>query len=185
MDPRQYFEKRIKNNDSVLSRLKQVSFILSMSRLMVFLAMVLIIYIFWGNTAVVASTFALGFGSFLFMVSRYVDVRNKKDFHQRIKDINVLELKALDGDYSEFDAGSEFLNDDHPFNKDIDLFGSGSIFQRINRSGTGNGKRRLAEILNSNDTDEISEKQKAINELKESADWRQDYQVTASMIQKW
>ena len=182
MNPREYFENRIKKNESHLSRLKQVSFALSMSRLLVFVLTASVVYLFWGNNIVVASSLVIGIAGFLFLVSRYTDVKNKRDYHQKLNDLNELELKALDGDYNDFADGSEFLENDHPYNRDIDLFGEGSLFQRINRAGTIGGKRELAELLNSNDISNINEKQKAVQELRDMPDWRQNYQVTASMV---
>ena len=182
MDPRNYFELRLQRNENRLSTLKQTSFILSMSRLLVFLITAAMVYLFWGNNAVVAISFVLGFAGFLFLVARYTDVRNKRNFHQELKALNELELEVLNGDLSGLEDGAEFLDDDHPYNRDIDLFGPGSLFQMVNRTGTENGKKKLADLLNANEIDDIPEKQRAIRELRDIPDWRQDYQVTASMI---
>lgn len=182
MDPREYFALRIRENESDLKRLNRIAFLLSLSRLAIFLAAVLTIYFYFNNTAVVAISLVVGLAGFLFLVSRYSDVKNQRDFHQKIKDLNLLELKALDGDHSHFEDGAEFLDNDHPYNRDIDLFGEGSLFQRLNRTGTKSGKKKLAQLLNANDISEITEKQAATVEMRDNSDWRQDFQVTAAVI---
>lgn len=183
MDPQDYFQQALASNQSVLKRLKGLSLTLSMARLGVFLLSGFILYLFWGNSVVVASTLIVGIASFLFLVSRYADIKNKRIYHQKLQELNQKELKALGGDYSDFESGLEFLSSAHPFNQDIDLFGEGSLFQRMNRCGTLAGKKKLADILNSNDILNVEAKQKAIQELSQQPDWRQAYQLTASMIE--
>ena len=68
--------------------------------------------------------------------------------------------------------------------KDIDLFDEGSLFQHICRSETVNGEQILANWLNSNNIQDIEDKQITVKELANKADWRQNYQITASLIDK-
>ena len=75
------------------------------------------------------------------------------------------------------------MDDQHFYNQDIDLFGAGSIFQLINRTGTVKGREKLAEFLNANEIDNVKVRQEAIKELSEMAAWRQDFQTTAELIE--
>ncbi|UKN01789.1 DNA mismatch repair protein MutS [Paracrocinitomix mangrovi] len=183
MEAAEYFQNRIKTISQSLSRLKKTSLLLSLLRLVVFVSAVLIAYFFWGNTTIVAVSLITGFGGFLFLVARYTDIKHKRDFHKKLVELNEAELKSLNRNHEDFDGGKEFLNGDHFFNSDIDLFGRGSIFQLLNRAGTENGKKTLANLLNSNDIDNIHKKQEAIKELAIISNWRQNFQVTASMIE--
>lgn len=182
--PLSYFQERISSNEQALSSLKRKAFILSMLRLLVFLSMILGVYLFWGNTAVIAGILVIGLGGFLFLVSRYTDVKKKRDYHQRIKDLNEAEIKGLNGDHSSFSSGEEYLSAEHYYNQDIDLFGVGTIYPRIVRAGTKSGKNKLAELLNSNDCANIPQKQSAIQELSTLSDWRQSFFVHAGMIEQ-
>ncbi|MEX1002038.1 MAG: DNA mismatch repair protein MutS [Crocinitomicaceae bacterium] len=184
MDPRSYFETIISANQMRLNQLKRRALLLSMLRLIVFLIAVALMYFFWGNSWVIALTFVVGFGLFLFLVSKYTDVRQARDFHAGLKKINKEEIKVLEGDVSHLSGGSEYLEAEHHYNQDIDLFGEGSIFQMINRTGTKAGRDRLAKMLNSNEILQVKEKQEAIAELSKKIDWRQHYQVTASMVEE-
>jgi ABC-type branched-subunit amino acid transport system ATPase component len=182
MNPKSYFEKTLAANEVELKRIRKLSLLLSMLRLAVFLAVALIVYFFLDNSVVIATSIGLGVAVFLFLVSKYTDAKNKKAYHIKLKFLNQHELAALSGDYSNFRSGKVYIDDQHHFNQDIDLFGEGSFFQRINRTGTLNGQRKLAQLLNANDTDNITEKQSTVRELAAIPDWRQHYQVVASLI---
>ena len=54
------------------------------------------------------------------------------------------EIKALNGDFSYFKDGSQFIDKNHAYACDLDLFGQGSLFQMINRTTTYAGYKRLA-----------------------------------------
>jgi hypothetical protein len=90
-------------------------------------------------------------------------------------DINQMEINALHYDYSAFDPGSEFVNHDHPYTHDLDLFGKNSLFQCINRTATIFGKNRLADyFINAYQfKDNIPKRQAAIRELSGNLDFRQ------------
>ncbi|MCB9222900.1 MAG: DNA mismatch repair protein MutS [Crocinitomicaceae bacterium] len=182
MEAKSYFQDRLHKNEVELKRISKLSLLLSMMRLAVFLVVAAIVYFFWGNAMVMASSIVVGIALFLLLVSRYTDAKAQKAYHAALKKLNEDELKALEGNFSMFQNGKEFLFDAHHFNQDIDLFGDGSFFQRINRTGTQKGKEKLAQLLNANDVEHIEEKQRAVKELAEMADWRQNYQVTASLM---
>jgi DNA mismatch repair ATPase MutS len=74
------------------------------------------------------------------------------------------------------------VNPAHFYSNDIDLFGIGSFFQFANRTSTIDGKTALANILTENKTDDILEKQNAINELAEKVKWRQHFSALANLV---
>lgn len=155
---------------------------LSMARLLVFFLIFLAAYFSWGNTPFIALTCGLGIILFLVLVARYANVKNKQRYLQKLIEINVHEQQALDGNFSSFASGEEFIHESHYYNQDIDLFGNGSLFQRVDRTETGNGKRLLARWFNSNDTGHIHSKQEVHQELADKADWRQHYKASASLV---
>lgn len=57
------------------------------------------------------------------------------------------ELRALDHDFSDWPDGSEFVDSQHPYTGDLDIFGQHSLFQFINRTVTVIGHIRLADHL--------------------------------------
>lgn len=62
-------------------------------------------------------------------------------------EVNRQELAALDYDTSCFDAGEEFVDPAHLYAYDLDVFGTHSLFQYVNRTCTEPGKRLLANWL--------------------------------------
>jgi hypothetical protein len=97
----------------------------------------------------------------------------------RLRLICQNEIKAMDGDYSPFEPGEEYIDPDHSYSYDLDMFGRNSLFNCINRSVTIFGKNRLAQYLkNAYDfKDQISQRQTSICELSENIGFRQQMQL--------
>ena len=72
-------------------------------------------------------------------------------------------------------AGERFLDPDHPYAADLDLFGRGSLFQRISMARTRAGEALLASwLLAPSEIDAILHRQEAVAELKSDLDFRED-----------
>lgn len=84
------------------------------------------------------------------------------------------ELACLDGNYTPFADGAVYADIAHDYSYDLDIFGAGSLFNRICRTVTRSGSDRLAAMLAGPCTDRqnIEERQKAVTEIAAMADWR-------------
>ena len=124
--------------------------------------------------------------TFLWMVKKSAKIIEKKDHFKALTDLNQAELLALEGDYSAFEDGKEFLKREHPFLWDLDLFGQQSVFQFINRSFTHRGKNDLASFLSDllHDGESIRERQAAVQDLSERLEWRQHFQAMAMNLKQ-
>ena len=93
--------------------------------------------------------------------------------------INQNEIDVINGDFSKNNAGEEYIEFDHPYTYDLDIFGKNSLFQCINRTSTIYGKNRLADFLKNaySYSNEIIVRQQTINELKENIGFRQQLQL--------
>ncbi|MBK6952735.1 MAG: DNA mismatch repair protein MutS [Crocinitomicaceae bacterium] len=118
---------------------------------------------------------------FLILVSRYTDIRLKKNRSDLRISICEKELDGLIGDFSAFGNGLKFNNPQHPYSYDMDLFGDRSFFQSLNRTGTLESEALLASILTSNSTDGILEKQKVIQELVTKPEWCLEFRTHLAM----
>jgi len=98
-------------------------------------------------------------------------------YYQQLVKINQNEIRAINRNLSTFDPGNEFIDPHHDYSYDLDLFGTGSMFQFLNRTVTTRGKKHLASLLNKSQrsVSEITSKQEAIQELAEELDWRQNF----------
>ena len=184
MQAREFYTSNIQKGKIEISRLKKVLFQFSMLRLAIFLAIIGFSYLFRNSIGSVALIIASGITLFLLFVSKFTDAKNQREYFKRYVLINEIELKVLKGDISGLKTGKQFIFENHYYNQDIDLFDEGSLFQHICRSETASGERILANWLNSNDIQNIETKQAVVQELASKADWRQHYQITASLIDK-
>jgi len=76
--------------------------------------------------------------------------------------------------------GARFL-EGHPYARDLDLFGRGSLFERLNTARTEAGEVTLADWLRAGaPADDVRARQAAIAELRDRLDFREDVAVLAS-----
>ncbi|HEY0031019.1 MAG TPA: hypothetical protein VGC65_09695 [Bacteroidia bacterium] len=110
---------------------------------------------------------------FLFLLSKEIKLKRKTSFLKNLIQINEMEIRLINKDFSGIYEGSEFLNKQHNFISDLDIFGRRSIFQLLNRTSTFTGKTKLAQWLTSPflDKERILQRQAAIKELASKPDW--------------
>jgi len=76
--------------------------------------------------------------------------------------------------------GTEFLDKQHPYAIDLDIFGTGSLFELLNTAQTRAGRTTLAQwLLGGADHGEVAERQKAVDEMRTKLDLREDLAVQA------
>jgi len=101
-----------------------------------------------------------------------------------LKRINESEILREECNLEEFDTGHKFINQNHPYTSDLDIFGQHSIFQLVNRTTTESGMILLSEWLSEPAPNyEINDRQKAVKELSQKLDWRQDFQASGMHFQ--
>ena len=113
----------------------------------------------------------------LFFRRKYIDTQSE---------LLVNEQKGLDLDYQAFDGGSEFIEGEHSFSLDLDLFGNKSLYQAINRTVTVEGKKRLATWIKQplDQKSDIYQRQEAIQELSKQPEQFQSFYTNGKMTQE-
>ena len=160
-------------------------------RLLIFLAASIFSYILYKKDQYII-LFALDF-IFLVLFIGLAYVHSKLIERNRkvnlLKGINERAIDALEGKWREFeDKGEEYINKDHPYGADLDIFGKGSLFQWINNTTTPLGRKRLSDVLNGNisfDVHAIKQRQDAIKELALRLNWRQSFVVEGLMVKDY
>jgi hypothetical protein len=115
---------------------------------------------------------------------------------QRIVSFYELGLERLNGRWQGRGIpGDELRPANHPYASDLDLFGSGSLFELLCTARTGIGRAMLAKwLLNPANCSEIVERQIAVAELRENVDLQEDWasvggsaldQGRSSSIREW
>lgn len=159
-------EKAIKR----LSLFRLVSFLGSLV-LIIVLANERLLTVLW----IVVPLCVLGFA---LLLDRYNRVVDRKKNRTLLKEINKSELLKLKNKLSSFPNGQSHLKVDHAYINDLDVFGSHSLFQLLNRTTTESGSICLAKWLSESASKEvILERQQAIQELAPRLEWRQQLQV--------
>lgn len=115
--------------------------------------------------------------AFLVLLIRY-DLMNRRLYRaQRAVRFYDQGLARLAGRWPEAaDAGERFRDPRHLFADDLDLFGPGSLFQRLSIARTGPGEALLADWLKkpAPDVGELRSRQQAVAELRPRLDLRED-----------
>ncbi len=108
------------------------------------------------------------------------DLYRKRDRLQKVLKINEMGLKRCSGEWDEFrDSGEEFIDHDHAFSWDLDMFGKHSVYQWLCTCHTFYGRAFFAKSLQEQiiSVDNVLKKQSAIQELSGLLDWRQELEV--------
>lgn len=124
---------------------------------------------------------------YAYLVKRHEGLKRRLRHLQMLALINDWEIKSQQNNHSHFADGSEFVDSHHPYSFDLDIFGAGSLFQRINRTSTETGKDKLAHIFASplSSIEEVVSRQQTVEELNSKLDFRQHFQaIGLSSIEK-
>ncbi|MEO0471845.1 MAG: hypothetical protein AAF206_19625 [Bacteroidota bacterium] len=160
---------------------------LSYARLGVFVLFVaLAVFVFRIDFFLGMLVSVVGLGIFLYLVKQHVEVAAKRAHLQRLIGIAELEQKALAGDRSDFSDGKSFINSQHAYSFDLDIFGRASIFQAINRTATVKGKEKLAAWLQApfQDQSSILRQQEAIQDWSQQLGANLDFEATGAGLEE-
>lgn len=148
MDPEVYYRQQKDIYEKELAISVALSSRVAMGRLWVILAAVaLTVYIlsvggstlWWGVAALVVA--------FVVLVRQSIIIDERQQGTKLCLQLVNNELKAMDGDYSPFADGVRYINTQHPYSYDLDVFGKHSLYQMICRAVTSGGEDSLAAAL--------------------------------------
>ncbi len=120
---------------------------------------------------------------FIWMVTKHERIKAQLNYWESLVRINDNAICRLEGRWVEFpNAGERFINPEHRYSSDLDIFGQASLFQYINAATSLVGEERLAQMLSSPaGLPEIEQRQQALQELSSRLDWRQHFQATGML----
>lgn len=179
MNPENHYTERLSLTKGQLQQVKKQIFRISMLRLTLFIAGVAGIYFFFSQTPLLIVCICLTFLPFFILVKVHNRLFIRKEWLETQARIIQEELQALSGDYSSFEDGKEYVNPEHPYSFDLDIFGRRSLFQSINRTCTFFGKVRLAEWLQNHlhEKASIEKRQEMVREISEHTLFREQFRV--------
>lgn len=197
MNPENHYTERLSLTKGQLQQVKKQIFRISMLRLALFVAGVAGIYFFLSQTPLLIICICLTFLPLFILVKIHNRFFIRKEWLETQARIIQEELQALSGDYSSFEEGKEYVNPEHPYSFDLDIFGRRSLFQSINRTCTFFGKDRLAKWLQNHlhKKTSIEKRQEMVREISEHTLFREQFRVAglvhhgqssdAEKIQAW
>ena len=201
----EYYTDKMTGLDEVLqSRKAKVKYIITAEILLFVVAVAVAVVYLCGyvSVAVFIPAFCIALASFVGV--KVFDRQNSVaiDGMEARIDVYMQNIRYMEGDFSRFDDGKRYENPSHQYSFDMDIFGKGSLYNRLCRNVTTGGADRLAGILDSAACrtaaadrsvasqdkpssrcgtsvpalpSEIDRRQKAISELAEMEEWRIDF----------
>lgn len=197
MNPENHHTERLSLTEGQLQQVKKQIFRISMLRLALFIAGIAGIYFFFSQTPLLIVCICLTFLPLFILVKIHNRFFIRKEWLETQARIIQEELQALSGDYSSFEDGKEYVNPEHPYSFDLDIFGRRSLFQSVNRTCTFFGKNRLAKWLQNHlhEKASIEKRQEMVREISEHTLFREQFRVAglvhhgqssdAEKIQAW
>ncbi len=180
------YQENIKKYNIKTLRLKKVLNRISLLRLLIFVISSTILITLFSFSLITPVFIVLPISIICFDLilkhhNKIAYLRKHTSFLKRINESEILREKC---NLEEFDTGHKFINQNHPYTSDLDVFGQHSIFQLVNRTTTESGMILLSEWLSEPaSNNEIHNRQKAIKELSQKLEWRQDFQASGMHFQ--
>ncbi|WP_298708862.1 hypothetical protein [Chitinophaga sp.] len=185
MQTAQTYQQRIDEFRRLLDATERRLKSLGLMRLLCFLAIAFFGYQYFSNAFATAWLLAMGamVAGFVASLVQYQRAKDKQALYRALLSLNEKEWTLVTGKGADFEDGEDFIDDQHDFSGDLDVFGPSSLYQHINRTGTLTGRNRLAAWLKAplQSDAEIREVQGAVRELSGRIEFRQHFAAHAQL----
>lgn len=181
-----YYSDTIEAYTRRVESLKKQIHLLGSIRLALLVGMIAVLWLFKAEScSLLCGMIALFVIPFIALMVFHTKLYTRKSYAEALIRLCSNELKGLDYDFSTFDGAPEKSSSEHSFSLDLDVFGSRSLFQSINRTATLMGKEKLASwfIHPLTDKNDILKRQEAIRELESFTQLRQHFYVIGNLQQ--
>ena len=180
-DPKAEYERRLVLRRDRVEQLQHRHLVISNLRLALFVTCGVILWLALARSVLSAAWVlapAFAFGVLLVVHARLL---NRAERSRRAHRLYERGLARLEGRWVGIgNDGLRFLGD-HPYARDLDLFGRGSLFELLNNARTETGEATLADWLKQGSgIDEVRARQAAVDELRNKLDFREDLAVLAA-----
>ena len=184
MDIRNFYQQHIDDLSSNIKNRRNRSKAFILGEIISFAAVFACVFLYttsingWMVTGLIAIAFAI------YLYIRQADNRNNNTITKlsQLLSAHEHEMSYLDGNYDCFNNGQRFIQPQHRFAFDLDVFGKNSLFNRYCRTATTGGAKYLADALALNKYSEerlsvtdINLRSEAIKELSVMTDWRMTF----------
>jgi hypothetical protein len=177
--PRQEYARRMAERDARIAEDERAHLVISNLRLAdaAVTAFVLWRWVFRGTNP---AWLFVPIAAFLYLVGIHARTLNRLERSRRARRWYQRGIDRIEGTWTASGPTGDRFGERHPYARDLDLFGRGSLFHLIDTARTESGEETLAAWLSAGaDAVEIRERQRAIAELKPMLDFREDIAVIA------
>ena len=181
---RQVYQQRFDQRSRALDRWTRWDRRIADARLVSFIAVLIAGYVVYRGGAGSAWWLILTGGVFLVLVISHEPISRAGNRARGAVEFYGKGLARLDGRWAGTGvSGLDYLDLDHPYAADLDLFGRGSMFERLCTARTRAGEGALAAwLLAPAAPDTISERHAAVDELRPRLDLREDLELLGAEV---
>ncbi len=185
-----YYKNNIEKINEQLKSLEKKLIAFSIIRFIIVIVGLIAMYYYYKQDSIEGLGFSFLCTLFVFLIIVFF---HSERINLKKRLLTMLEyyekgIKRLDNTWKEFsDIGEEFINKNHNFSSDLDIFGKKSLFQWINLTRTKFGRKKLAHKMMLNDLPtryEIQDNQEAIKELSKKRDFCEKLYFEATIQNK-
>jgi hypothetical protein len=170
----QQYTRRLREREAAHAAALATERRISNLRLAVFAGGLVLAFVAW-RTELAAGWLLVPAIGFVALVIAHDRARRRAERARRAEAHYAAGLRRLDGTWPGHGlVRADLAPPDHPYASDLDLFGSGSIFERVCTARTGAGVHRLASwLLAPAPVDEVRRRQRAVDALRPRIDLRE------------
>jgi len=178
-DPTDEYTRRLTSRESQAAALGKRHARLASVRLALFGVSIAVALAAWEWNLLAAWWLLFPVLAFIVLVAYHSTVRRARLRIERIATFHRRGLNRIaDRWEGQGSTGSHFADPHHVYSADLDLFGSGSLFQLLSTARTRMGESKLAEwLLTPAPSAEIARRQACVTELRDLLDLREDLAV--------
>jgi hypothetical protein len=177
--PREELTRRLTARRAEVARLDRVDARFGWARLAVFVAAAAVAWLAFVSHRLPGLALLLPIGLFVVLAVAHDRVFTRRSRARRAVLFHEAALARMDGVFAgRGNAGERFADPGHPYAPDLDLFGTGSLFELLCAARTRPGEERLASwLLGPAPPAEIRARQRAVAALAPRLDLREDLAV--------
>jgi hypothetical protein len=173
------YRRRLDERNRALERWSRRDRRIADARLVAFVVLIVLGFLMYRGARIDAWWLALPGTIFAALVFGHEPVRRAGDRARRSVQFYSNGLARLEGRWAGTGSpGLSYLDVEHPYAADLDLFGTGSLFERLCTARTRSGEDALASwLLAPTNPEAIAERHEAIRELRPHLDLREDLEL--------
>jgi hypothetical protein len=180
-DPRTEYEDRLRRWRNRIAALDRRHLLMSNTRLAVAAAIAILCWLAFISDTISPWWVVIGGLGFGTLAVAHARLLQRADRARRAARMYERGLDRLHSRWAGTGRGGDAFLEQHPYARDLDLFGRASLFELLNTAQTEIGESTLADWLRAGaDVEEVTARQAAVDELRPMLEFREEIAVLAA-----